>query len=533
MNIAEHLKGILSGEVSDAPEILMNYSHDASLFEVMPEVVVSPKDVSDVKNIVNFVREEKGKGTAISLTARAAGTCMSGGSLNTSVILDSMKHLNSIGEVEGDSIVVEPGAYYRDMEKKTLTHGLIMPAYTASKDLCAVGGMVANNAAGEKTLSYGATEKYVRKLSMVLSDGNEYEFGPLSVSELEAKKKLTTFEGEVYRNMHELIEMNYEKIKAARPNVSKNSSGYYLWDVWDKTTFDLTKLFVGSQGTLGIITKITFGLVPVQTHKRLLVLTLVDLKPLANIVATVLKYKPESFESYDDHTYDLAEKYMAECTECVITAPGVLLTLIAEFTGSSEQEALEKVQAAHVALQGIKVHASIITNEEEAESYWRIRRASFKLLRDHTEGSERVAPFIDDIIVLPEKLVEFLPRLNAILNQYKLVYTLAGHIGNGNFHLIPLVNMTDPKEREKIKEIAEKVFTLVFEFKGSMAGEHNDGIIRTPFLPKMFGPEICALFKQTKDIFDPSGIFNPGKKVGGSMEYSMGRLCASNICEHL
>jgi len=533
MNIQERLKEVQSGEVITAPEVLEKYSHDASLFEVVPEVIVAPKDVSDVKKLVAYIRAEKERGAPVSLTARAAGTCMSGGSLNTSVILDCTKHLNVIGEVEGDSIVVEPGAYYRDMEKKTLARNLLMPAYTASKDLCAVGGMVANNAAGEKTLSYGATGKYVRRLSMVLSDGNEYEFGPLSSAELEEKKKLPTFEGEVYRKTYELIENNYEKIKAARPNVSKNSSGYYLWDVWDRKTFDLTKLFVGSQGTLGIITKIVFGLVPIQTHKRLLVVTLLDLKPLANIVAEVLKYKPESFESYDDHTYELATKYMTECTECVITAPGVLLTLIAEFTGDSEQEALEKAQAAHVALQGIKVHASIITNEEEAESYWRIRRASFKLLRDHVEGSERVAPFIDDIIVLPEKLVEFLPRLNAILGEYKLVYTLAGHIGNGNFHLIPLVNMTDPKEREKIKEIAEKVFALVFEFKGSMAGEHNDGIIRTPFLPKMFGEEVCALFKQTKDIFDPAGIFNPGKKVGGSMEYSMGRLCASNICEHL
>ncbi len=527
MGLKQELQAVIGGEVLDSVKERTHYSRDASIFEVKPKIIVKAKDARDVQTLVRYVTEAKKNGKDISLAPRAAGTCMSGGSLTESVSLDIL-NLNSIGDVIEDRIAVGPGAYYRDVETKTLEKGLIMPAYTASKNLCTVGGMVANNSSGEKTLIYGDTSKYVQKLKVVLADGNEYEFGSLSAPELIHKKHLGTFEGEVYRKMHDLLDDNFSKIMAARPAVSKNSAGYLLWNVWDRRTFDFTKLFCGSQGTLGIITAIDFSLVPKHMHTKLLVVTLKTLDVLPEVVGKVLANHPETFESFDDNTFNLAASYMKEDAAKVITKKEALITLIAEFAGATEEEAGVKAEAAHLALQGLPIEALVCGTDAEEESYWNIRRSSFKLLREHVEGSHRVAPFIDDIIVRPEFLPEFLPKLESILKEYKLVYTIAGHVGNGNFHLIPLMDMTSDTDRDAIIELSKRVFALVFEYNGSMAGEHNDGIIRTPFLETMYGRDICELFRKTKEIFDPLNIFNPGKKVGGTIEYAKAHFAKKN-----
>jgi len=244
MNIfLELLEKGFKGDIAKDEKTLDEFSHDASLFEIKPSLVVFPKDVSDVKLLVKAANEAKKRGENISLTARAAGTDMTGGPLTESVVVSFTKYFNHVKEVGEDLAVTEPGVYYRDFEKKTLRHDLLMPSYPASKELCAIGGMIANNAGGEKSLSYGKTEKFIQSINVVLSDGNEYIFKALSISELEEKKKEDSFEGEVYRKMYELIENNYDIIKKAKPDVSKNSAGYLLWNVFDrqKGVFDLSK----------------------------------------------------------------------------------------------------------------------------------------------------------------------------------------------------------------------------------------------------------------------------------------------------
>ena len=200
--------------------------------------------------------------------------------------------------------------YFRDLEKELIPKGLLYPPYPASKDLCAIGGMVNNNSGGEKTLAYGKTEDYVRELKIVMSDGEEHTIKPLAGAELQAKLAEQSFEGDVYRKIHALIESHYDAIRKAKPDVSKNSAGYYLWNVWDKEKdiFDLTKLIVGSQGTLGLLTEATLGLVPAKKHSRLAVVFLKDLRWAADLVEDVLKFHPESIESYDDKTLKVAVK---------------------------------------------------------------------------------------------------------------------------------------------------------------------------------------------------------------------------------
>ncbi|GAC1413117.1 MAG: hypothetical protein NVSMB66_4200 [Candidatus Doudnabacteria bacterium] len=534
----------LQGEISDDNKSLEEFSHDASLFEIKPDTIIAPKNVDDIKKLVNFARDNKDTIPNLSITARAAGSCMAGGPLNDSIILDFLKHFNKINEIGDGFAIAEPGVYYRDFEKETLKHNLLLPPFPASRDLCALGGQVGNNGAGEKSLTHGKIEDYVMELNVVLQDGNEYLFRPLNELHLQEKMKLNTFEGDIYRKLYKLINDNYEMIMAAKPDVSKNSAGYYLWNIWDKQkgTFDMTKLIVGSQGTLGVITKIKFKLVPPETKTKLYTVFLKDLKNLTQIVSIIMRYKPETFESYDDYTLKLAMRFLPDLIKILkpknmlrlafqflpeawmtLTGGFPKLVLMAEFTGKTDKEIDDKMKAVKFEIDNFKVKSRIVPTAEEANKYWVIRHESFNLLRHHIKD-KRTAPFIDDIIVKPEFLPEFLPKLNKILQQYNLIYTIAGHVGNGNFHIIPLMDMTKKLNHKLIPTISKEVYDLVLSYKGSITAEHNDGLIRGPYLKQMYGEKIYGLFEEVKNIFDPKNIFNPHKKVGVTLEYSMSKL---------
>ena len=558
------LASAIKGEVETSDEALTAASHDASLFEVRPQAVVYPKDVEDVKAMVRYATEHDGSDgePKVTLTARSAGTDMSGGPLTESIVVSFIKYFNHIKEVVekrqgalggafqdieiSGYAVTEPGVYYRDFDKATMEKGgQMMPSYPASRELCTVGGMVANNSGGEKTLTYGKTEQYVRRLKMICSDGNEYEFKALNGSELEEKKKLASFEGDIYRGMTNLYDSDYNLLQKARPIVSKNSCGYYLWNMWnrDKTVFNLCKMIVGSQGTLGLVTEIEYALVKPKKYSHLLVVFLTSLDQLGETATHILEHKPESFESYDDQTLKVAFKFLPQLMkqmggnlltlglefmpEMMAVLEGGLpkLVLMAEFTADSDEEALKKAQEAQASLKSFHEKTRVTKTAHDENKYWVIRRESFNMLRKHIHGV-RTAPFIDDFVVMPKDLPVFLPKLYALLEPYKkdLTYTIAGHVGDGNFHIIPLMDLADPKAHKIIEELSVKVYTLVHEFHGSITGEHNDGIIRTPFIKMQYGEEVYRLFEETKKIWDPKGIFNPGKKVGGTLEYAFSHI---------
>lgn len=537
MNLVEEIKKFFKGEVLSDSLTLETYSRDASLFKVRPQLVVYPEDAEDLSRMVKWVGENKKKNPTLSVTVRAAGTDMSGGPLNESVIVDVTKYLNKMGEVDADGTTIEPGIFYRDFEKKTLELGLILPCYPASKNIVALGGMIANNSAGEKTLRYGKMEKFVKSSKYIFSDGNEYEVYPLSIIELEKKRAQNNFEGKLYRSLYELIQNNKELIHTARPKVSKNSAGYYLWNVWDGQTFDLNKILTGAQGTLGIMTEAHVSLVPVKTHHDLIAIFFDSWSKMPEVVNALLLYEPESLETFDKDTIKLGIRFIPEIARITGTNPlsfaikflpealiGVKmggipeLIVLAEIAESSEKAVRNKVSEIVEKLKSLNVYHRVIEKDSEEEKFWAVRRESFNLLRKHVEG-RKTAPFIDDFCIPTEKIPEFLPQAKKILEDYDIDVNIAGHAGNGNFHIIPLMNLKDSNERRKLIPVADRFYDLVGRYGGSITGEHNDGIVRTPYLGKMYKPEVLELFKRVKDIFDPLNIFNPGKKVGGSLEY--------------
>src|SRR3989344_4914476 len=537
MTLKEEIQKIIKGDADDSDKTLNEYSTDASLFRVMPSLVVFPKSVEDIKKLVKFVGEEKKKkkGRNISLTARSGGTDMTGGPLTESIVLVFTRYLNNLIEVGKDYAIVEPGMYYRDFEKETLKKDLFMPSYPASREICAIGGIVSNNAGGEITLRYGKTDRYVDTIYAVLADGNEYEFYRVTEEELKKKMLLKTFEGKIYKEIFELIEKNYDILQKAKPDVTKNSSGYALWDVYDKKnkTFDIAKIMVGSQGTLGIFTKIKFKLIHPQKVSKLLIIFLKDFSLIGELSSVISPLKPETFEAYDDNTIKLAIRFFPKILQKIKgnifkiifrTLPEfwILLTsgipkmvMLIEFNANTEDEASNQTEKAKKIIEEEfkgKIKIRLTKSNEEARAFWVVRRESFNLLRKHV-GGLRTAPFIDDFSVKSDKLPEFLPKLYKIMSKYKMIYTIAGHIGDGNFHIIPLMNLADPKSKLIIEKLSKEVYNLILSFDGTITSEHNDGIIRTPFLRQMYGDRVCELFAETKKIFDPLDIFNPGKKV--------------------
>ncbi|HEX3569017.1 MAG TPA: FAD-binding oxidoreductase [Candidatus Saccharimonadales bacterium] len=532
------------GEMDDSPKAKEFYSHDASLFEIKPQLVVMPQDAKDVETLIGVVNEQKRAMPGLSVTARSAGTDMSGGAVNDSIIVDFNKHFTKIEGVTATEAHAQPGVFYRDFEKATLKHKALMPSYPASRDLCTIGGMVSNNSGGEKSLEYGKTENFVNELKVVFADGVERVVKPLTKKELIVKMGHKDFEGKVYKQLFDLIEQHYDEIKAAKPNVTKNSMGYNLWDVWDreKGVFDLTKLIVGSQGTLGFVTDIKYRLVPARPYSGLLVLFLHDIDALGEIIPKVLEYKPATFESFDDATLWLSIRFMPSFLKMLgvkkfihlligLIPDGLQLLrgipkliLMVEFNGQTEDEVRDKIKSLHHELRRYRARYEINGFEEDAtagksEKFWLMRRQSFNLLRSKVKD-KHTAPFIDDLVVNPQYLTEFLPKIRTIIKKYKLLATIAGHMGDGNFHIIPLMKLEEKSERAKLLPAMKEVDDLVLKYHGSLSGEHNDGLIRGPWLERQFGKNILELFRQTKCIMDPQTIFNPHKKALATWDYS-------------
>lgn len=531
-------------------------SVDASIFRMLPRGVFVPDTRRDVLDFVRRVIGEKKRNpnSTISLTSRAAGTCMSGGSLTNEYVISFTEKLNKVIEMdtENKTVTVEPGCFYRDLEKETLKHNLIYPSYPASRELCAVGGIVGNNAAGEKTFKYGKTEDYVEEIDMICADGNSYIFKEFVGAELDnILQNDTTFFGDLHRKILKILKDNENVIAQNKPTVTKNSSGYYLWKVYDKEkhSMNLAKLICGAQGTLGVMTEVKLKLVPTTPHSRMAVVFLKDIQDMPLIVDALAPYKPESFEVFDDHTFKIAMKFLPDLVrrlggslfslallfwpevKMVLTGSIPKIVMLVEFAEETEEKLREKIGSVQTIFNYIqnqpilkhRIKAHVVQSEKEAHKYWVFRRESFNLLRSKLPDV-RTVPFIEDVVVPVHKLSEFLPRFEKILDEEKLIYTIAGHVGDGNIHVIPLMKLREEKSVEQIKNISDKVYRLVREFHGSLSGEHNDGLIRAPFLHYMFSAEMINIFKEVKNIFDPLNIFNPNKKMGIDWQYTQSKI---------
>ncbi len=530
-----------TGEISTNKKVLESYSTDESIFCIRPQVVLIPNHRKDVEIATQVVAKETQRFSSLSLTPRAAGTGLSGGSLTDSVVID-VKHLNAMGDITSKgkkyTFTCEPGLYWRDMEKVLAKKGLYLPPYTSSKDICTIGGSVANNAAGPDSLRYGHCADWVESLEVVLSDGQTYTFAPLTYKEYKKVAKQKTEYARIVREIYELAVKNEKEIIKNKPKTKKNSSGYALWHVFSdgagafakgEGTFDITRLIAGSQGTLGMIVGITMRALPIQKKNTLLAIPIFDLTTAADTIVKTLKYNPLNIEIFDALTYQLALKnpeffkqrlsgltylraMLAMYTTYHVRYGGktpefvVLVTLDEETTKQHSPSTIVR----RISSKGIK--ARVVNNPFEAEMFWQIRRASYTLSK-FQDTTKRPAAFLEDMTVPPENLSKFFTQIKRLFKEFNVTAAVHGHGGNGHFHFYPLLDFTNKTTGKLIEKMADAFYDTAIKYDGDICGEHNDGIIRTPYLNKMFTKKMLGLFEDVEHIFDPHDIFNPGKKV--------------------
>lgn len=529
------------GEVSSKKELLDKYSTDESIFSIRPQVVIRPKHKADVEVVVKVIGKETKRFSSLSLTPRSAGTGLSGGSLTDSIVID-MTDLDKMGAVtvKKDSITFtcEPGLMWKEMEKTLAKHDAYLPPYTSSKDICTIGGAVANNSAGPDSLRYGHCADWVESLDVVLKDGKTYTVKPLTLKEFQALIKQKHEYARIAQEVYELIVKNEKEIIRNKPKTKKNTSGYPLWSVMSegvahfkkgKGTFDLTRLISGSQGTIGIITNINMRALPIQKNTTMLVVPIFDLNEAAECMTNALKYNPINIEIFDALTFDMAlsNPDFFKTRLSGLTYYRVMLAMyttyhvrfarkIPEFTAiiTLDEDTVEKTPIAdivkHIGSKNVK--ARVVPSPIEQEMYLQIRRASYTLSK-FIDKNKRPAAFLEDMTVPPENLGKFFVQIKRLMKEFNVTSAIHGHGGNGHFHFYPLLDFTNKTTPALVEKMANAFYETAVKFKGNICGEHNDGIIRTPFLHLMYTKKMLELFKVTEHIFDPEDIFNPGKKV--------------------
>lgn len=530
------------GGISSDKKFLEKYSTDESIFHVRPQVVLQPKHKHDIEIATKLIASETKRFSSLSLTPRAAGTGLSGGSLTDSIVIDVCPHINKIGDVketkDGALITTEPGAFWRDVEKKLKRHHCYIPSFPSSKDICTIGGAVGNNAAGPDSYRYGHTANWVESLDVVLADGNTYTIKALNYKEFKTLTKAKHFHATLARDIFTLIEKNEKTIRDSKPKNVKSNAGYALWNVIPEGVtefkagngvFDLTRLVCGSQGTIGIITSITMRAIPIQDNTTLLSVPIFDLAEAATVIQSAMKFNPINIEFFDALTFDLALKNPDFFKSRLqgIEYYKVLLAMyttyhirysrkIPEFTILiTLDEETARAQSTHSIAEKIshgKARARIIKNPAEAEMLLQIRRASYTLSK-FMDPTKRPAAFLEDMAVPAENLSKFFIEIKRLFREFNVQSAVHGHGGNGHFHFYPLLDFTNKTTPLLVTRMAEKFFDAAIKYKGSICGEHNDGIMRTPYLHKMFSKPMLELFKQTEHLCDPDDIFNPGKKV--------------------
>jgi len=530
------------GGISAKDELLDAYSTDESIFSVRPQVVLQPKNRRDVEIAAKVTSAHVEQFPSLSLTPRAAGTGLGGGSLTDSVVIDLCAHMQKIEPVvekkKEFTITCEPGAMWRDVEKKLKKHGVYIPSFPASKDLCTIGGAVSNNAAGPDSLRYGHCADWVQSMEVVLHDGHTYTIKPLSYREFQLLAKQDHEHARIARDVFDLLSKNEKPIKNARPHTKKNSAGYSLWDVMPQGaakfkkgegTFDLTRLFSGSQGTIGVVVSVTMKAIAIPTGTTTLAIPIFKLDDAADAIVKALKYNPINVEVFDGLTFDLALKNPSFFKDRLSSADyyRVMLSMyttyhvrfrrqVPEFTvlvtldEDTAAEIDERELIKNISSKTVKPR--LIRNNIEREMYWQIRRASYTLSK-FQDATKRPAAFLEDMTVPPENLSKFFKEIKKLLKEFGVTAAVHGHGGNGHFHFYPLLDFTNDKTPALVEKMSEKFFKAAVKYDGNICGEHNDGIIRTPHLDKMFTKGMIQLFEKTENLFDPNDIFNPGKKV--------------------
>lgn len=520
--IAQYLQEHLLGEVMTSNDARRYFATDNSIFSLPPALVVYPRNENDVRKTARFTWQLAERGRVVPITARGNGTDQSGAALGSGIMLVFPAHLNRILELDSKtgSVTVEAGINYGKLQQTLKTHGRFLPPFPASFEYSTLGGAVANNAAGEKSIKYGDTRTYVSGLRVVLANGEVIVTGRLSKRDLSKKLGQATFEGEIYRSLDALLEENQQVIAKTARNVTRNNAGYDLLDIKRPDgSFDLTPLFVGSQGTLGIVTEIILDTEPFEPTTTLFMAGFESLEH-AQLAINDLRAggtMPSALEMVDSYLLDQVQAANPNLINAVVQPPFPAVTLFIEYDTNPDRTYKKAVKRAERILDKLATNYLKETDPEKQEQIWKLRQTSSWLL-GRTDNHRKAVPVIDDGIVPVDKFQEFMAGVYDMFAKERMPAGVWGHAGDANIHMAPMLNLSEVGDRQTAFRLMEEYNKLILSLGGSPSGQANDGRLRAPYVEQVYGTDVYNVFKKVKLICDPYGTLNPGVKIGVSLD---------------
>ncbi|HET7010399.1 MAG TPA: FAD-binding and (Fe-S)-binding domain-containing protein [Anaerolineales bacterium] len=508
------------------------YSTDASNHQVEPLGVAFPRNADEVSAIVTKAHE-----LALPLLPRGSGTSLGGQAVGACVILDLARHMDGLSAIdaEAQSATVQPGLVCARLNAAAARKGLMYGPDPASADRATFGGMLGNNATGAHSIRYGMSSDHLLEAAVVLSDGTRTRFGTVEEGELGRLASKPGLEGAIYRAASEVRSTAGPAIAAAWPRTWRRASGYgvnYLvgytprqppgWyrpqqPYLSATGFNLAPLLCGSEGTLAVITEATVRLVSRPKATVLSVLPFSSIAEACDQTPHILQTHPSSVELIPRSMIERARGVPAYARKLTFVDGDPAALLVVEYEG----ETVDEARAAATRLSG---SARRLETAEAQANLWAVRKVGLGLLMS-IPGDTKPATFIEDVAVPVERLGEYVRRVDAILARHGTRGEWYAHASAGCLHLRPLLNLKSAEGRAGLRRIAEAVFEVVTDMRGSFSGEHGDGLSHTEFNARLFGPEVMDVFRRIKDAFDPQHILNPGKVVplAGSPEAAIDR----------
>lgn len=485
------------------------YSYDAGIHKITPGAVVFPEDASDLSKIAVFSKE-----SGVPLTARSAGTNLTGASIGPGLVVATGRMTGmDLSGAEGGTVRVGPGVILKELADRLAEIGYFFPPDPSSAQACQIGGMIGTNAAGAHALKYGAMKDNVRALDIVDADGGRHRLAPVSFRRREDLNALLTMEP--FRKVAEKLPDWAPVLLSRMKHVSKNSSGYNLFDLaaaWSAAseenggTFDPVRLFIGSEGTLGLVSEATLRVLPLPARKVTILAFFLDLEDLGEAVGEILPLAPSALEMMDRATLDLIGRDR-------FGIPGAADSLLLiEFDHEPQEELVFRTETI-LSRFSAPVPPRVATTPEDQRSLWKARHSLFPSLYRY-DGIHRPINFADDVAVPVGRLTELLGFLRDLFAREKIKVAVYGHIGNGNAHINPLLDVRETGTPERLLSLSRAIHTAAIErFGGVPCGEHGEGRVRAEFLPMVYGPEVYEMFRQVKGFFDPDGRLNPGVKI--------------------
>ncbi|HXZ44317.1 MAG TPA: anaerobic glycerol-3-phosphate dehydrogenase subunit C [archaeon] len=510
-DVIDQLQKRIAGEVRFDPMTKVLYSTDASIYEIEPLGVVIPKTPEDAIATIEICSRY-----GVPVLPRGAGTALAGQAVGRAVHLDMSKHLNQVLEVNAEErwARVQPGVVLDELNAQLRSHGLWFAPDPSPSNRATLGGMIGNNSSGARSLLYGRTMEHVLEIKAILSDAQTITTRTLTDNELEAKLRVPGLEGDIYRAVQRLVSTHRDEILKRYPKIMRRVGGYSLDEFGNGKPFNLSRILVASEGTLATTLEARINLEPRPTMTALMVVHYRSMLEALESTMEILTTGPSAVELVDKYIMDLTRASLDYARQMTFVQgdPGALL--LVEYYGSSREELTAKLDRleTHLKRHGIGIAFTRAVTSEEQQKIWKVRKSGLGLLLG-MPGDRKPIAGIEDTAVAPERLADYIRRLDDLVRSHGTEAAYYAHASVGCLHIRPLIDLKQEPDVDRFRSIATQVCELVMEYGGANSAEHGDGLARSCFNEKFFGPALYRAFKELKAAADPQGLMNPGKIV--------------------